>query len=347
MDKPNIFNYATKELSQDAFIFWLLSWADPKYKHLNSDLTIVATQLLEQFFLVSGFNFPKSINNFKLKKQEANIDIVCYLNEYMIIVEDKTNTKVHSNQLIRYKHYAEEKEGGKYLNKVIAIFFKTFDQSNYKKEENDGFSIFTRAMFLKVIAKSEFQNIQSDIFQNYLSYILSIEEKVQSYKIKKIEGWSGLSWNGFFKELQCYIDGSNWGRVNNVSGGFMGFWWAFKENQFCTQYLQIEQDNLVLKISSNKANNSKKIREICYKHYLVKAKESELSFKKPTRFGKGKTMTILTTKYLIRDESSELINIESTLQELKKYTRFIETNFLEATQFVDYMKSASLSIPRN
>jgi len=334
MDKPNIFSYATKELSQDAFIFWLLSWADPKYKHFNSDLTIVAIQLLEQFFLISGFDFPKTINNFKLKKQEANIDIVCYLNEYMIIIEDKTNTKVHSNQLIRYKNYAEEKDGGKYLNKVIAIFFKTFDQSNYKKEEKDGFSIFTRTMFLKVLANSEFQNIKSDIFQNYLSYILGIENKVRSYKIQKIDDWSSLSWSGFFQELQCYIDGSNWGKINNVSGGFMGFWWASKKNEFCTQYLQIEQDNLVLKISCDKTNDSKRIRQICYRHYLVRAKERKLSFKKPIRFGKGRTMTILTTKYLIRDESTELIDIEKTLQELKKYTQFIETNFLNATQLV-------------
>lgn len=30
---PNIFTYATSELSQNAFIAWLLSWADAKYKN--------------------------------------------------------------------------------------------------------------------------------------------------------------------------------------------------------------------------------------------------------------------------------------------------------------------------
>ena len=29
-DKPNIFNYATKELSQDAVICWLIDWAAGK-----------------------------------------------------------------------------------------------------------------------------------------------------------------------------------------------------------------------------------------------------------------------------------------------------------------------------
>lgn len=28
MTKPNIFNFATSELSQDAFICWIISWFD-------------------------------------------------------------------------------------------------------------------------------------------------------------------------------------------------------------------------------------------------------------------------------------------------------------------------------
>ena len=28
--KPNLFKYATSELSQDAFICWLLEWAKPQ-----------------------------------------------------------------------------------------------------------------------------------------------------------------------------------------------------------------------------------------------------------------------------------------------------------------------------
>lgn len=28
---PNIFDYATKELSQDAFFTWLINWATPEY----------------------------------------------------------------------------------------------------------------------------------------------------------------------------------------------------------------------------------------------------------------------------------------------------------------------------
>ncbi len=52
---------------------------------------------------------PPSIEEFSLIKQEQNIDIVLYLNDFMIIIEDKTSSKSHSGQLMRYKNYAEKK----------------------------------------------------------------------------------------------------------------------------------------------------------------------------------------------------------------------------------------------
>lgn len=30
--KPNLFDYATSELSQDAFLSWIINWADKKYE---------------------------------------------------------------------------------------------------------------------------------------------------------------------------------------------------------------------------------------------------------------------------------------------------------------------------
>ena len=35
---PRLFDYATSELSQDAILIWLLSWADPKHKDANEYL---------------------------------------------------------------------------------------------------------------------------------------------------------------------------------------------------------------------------------------------------------------------------------------------------------------------
>ncbi len=41
--KPNLFSLATKELSQDAFLAWLLQWADPKCRKCNPMLNDVVS----------------------------------------------------------------------------------------------------------------------------------------------------------------------------------------------------------------------------------------------------------------------------------------------------------------
>ena len=113
----------------------------------------------------------------------------------------------------------------------------------------------------------------------------------------------------------------------------MGYWWAFQKNEYCWQYLQIQQETLVLKINSHKPESDTEFRNICYQHYVNKAREENLSFEKPARFGKGETMTVLTTNYLVRNDKTGLINIEETLEILKKYTKFIETYALSDKDF--------------
>lgn len=326
MNKPNIFKYATKELSQDAFIFWLLDHANPIYENVDKEIKTCALNLIEFFFNLENKKMPETINKFELRKQEKSIDIVLYLNEFMIVIEDKVNTNSHSNQLFRYKSYAENKMG---KANVLAIYFKTYDQSNYKKEEDDGFKVFHRQDLLKLLDKTVTDN---DIILDFKSHIFSIEEEVSNFQIK--EAWNHQNWTGFFKYLQKELNAGDWGYVPNQNGGFMGYWWAFNKNELCTQYLQLQEDDLVLKINSKSEKYDKKFRNLCYKHYLEKAKQAEISFNKPIRFGVGETMTILTTKYIVRDKDSNLINIEKTKENIVLYTNFINNNFLKLEDFI-------------
>ena len=43
--RPNLFDYATSELSQDAFLTWLIQWADEDYKDLDNSLNSCAKLL--------------------------------------------------------------------------------------------------------------------------------------------------------------------------------------------------------------------------------------------------------------------------------------------------------------
>ncbi|RFS32249.1 hypothetical protein D9K80_14855 [Acinetobacter cumulans] len=326
MDQPNIFKYATKELSQDAFIFWLLDHANPKYKNLDENLKKCALDLIAEFFRLENKVMPSNIEEFSLFKQYKNIDILLKINNYNIIIEDKTGTKSHGDQLIRYRNIIVSEVGEE---NVLAIFFKTHDQSSYKKELGEGFKVFSRENLISIL--NLYKDISSDIFNNFKDYILEIEEEVNAFIFKN--EWNNKNWIGFFKYVQKELNRGNWGYVPNQNGGFMGYWWAFQKNEFCIQYLQIQQNELVLKINSNKAENDKKFRNICYQHFLEKAKHEGLSFSKPARFGKGETMTILKTDYLVRSES-QLIDLVATMEKLRKYTSFIEKYALSADDFI-------------
>lgn len=326
MNKPNIFKYATKELSQDAFIFWLLDHANPKYQNVDPILKSCALKLIAAFFKLEDKKIPEQIVEFDIYKQYKNIDILLKINNFSIIIEDKTGTKAHGDQLTRYRNLIVSEVGEE---NVLAIFFKTHDQSNYKKEIEEGFKIFSRDKLVAILDTHE--NVNSDIFNNFKDYIIEIENEVNAFIHK--DQWNNKNWVGFFKHVQKELNRGNWGYVPNQNGGFMGYWWAFQKNETCWQYLQIQEDELVLKINVLKPENYSKFRNICYKHFLENAKKEGLSFQKPTRFGSGETMTILKTDYLVKDES-KLINLDATLNKLRSYTQFIEEYALSDAEFI-------------
>lgn len=68
MDKPNIFKFATKELSQDAFIFWLLDHANPKYKNVDQSLKNCSLNLISEFFKLENKEMPEKFEEFELLK---------------------------------------------------------------------------------------------------------------------------------------------------------------------------------------------------------------------------------------------------------------------------------------
>ena len=101
--KPNIFNYATGELTNDAMICWMLDWAssnDERYKNLSQDIL--------RLFTDNKYLFVDFIN---IKKQYKNIDILVEVNDSeVIVIEDKVYTSHHSNQLIKYMEIIENDE---------------------------------------------------------------------------------------------------------------------------------------------------------------------------------------------------------------------------------------------
>ncbi len=131
---PNIFKYATSELSQDAVICYFAKWADSEFSGPMHDFGIAfVNALLEK----KGFLNTK-IQQVEVFKQVDKIDVLLEVNdnEFAVIIEDKTVTHNHSNQLRNhYKYVTHNKKNKKYTN-IVPIYFKTYDQCSYEYLKN-------------------------------------------------------------------------------------------------------------------------------------------------------------------------------------------------------------------
>ena len=317
-EEPNIFNYATSELSQDAIICYILEWAKTENKVLNKNLHILAIAFLDSLF--NKFNIkPKTYEKIIIKKQYGDkknkIDILCVINDkFVLLIEDKTNTKNHSDQL---KRYVKKVELDFKEMKILPIYFKTGDQSNYDNIIKNKYKTYLREDFLKVL---NLNNTNNDIVENYKNYLQNIDNAINSYKILEINHWRYNSWKGFFITLKEKLGEGNWKYVSNARGGFLGFWWNLHSNDDYNIYLQIDHNmqKITVKLSSKTDTLiEKSILNQWKKH--IPFKEEEISFIKPKVVRSGKTMTIgiLENEFRITDDKN-IIDIDKTITFIKE-----------------------------
>jgi len=320
MNQPNLFSYATSELSQDAFICWLLSWASPEFKEADEDLHGCATNLVNSLFGKHKKKIPSGIKKIEVKKQDNNIDVLCIINEtYPILIEDKTGTKDHSNQLSRY--LKDIRGRGFKDNNIIPIYFKTEDQASYSNVVNNGYQPFLRKDFLSILNA---YNGTNAILVDYRAHLQSISNKVESYKAIELSKWGWHSWVGFYLELQKRLGNGDWAYVANPNGGFLGFWWNFQGDDECKQYLQLEQDKFCFKIWVKNEDQRRTLRSKWHKTIRDKAEDVELNLVKPTRFGNGEYMTVCVFNGEYRKTIGGVVDMEATVIQLRKAENLLE-----------------------
>lgn len=265
MSKPNLFDYATSELSQDAMLGYMLAWADPKYSE-NTALHRLGQDVLLALLDKAERNIEeirREIKKVIVKKQDHRIDISVDINEKIfMIIEDKIKTGQHGNQIERYKREAAvrfRKEGKK--RDIVAIYFKTGNESKWFHPELKLASCFFRKDLLDVLSRNP--NTGNDIVEEFRTSLRRWEEDTQSFRETKPSGWSWRAVQGFFMDLEKRLDeegpdakDKGWHYVHNKKGGFLGFWWVPEQNgehEYKT-YLQIEANptlKLYVRVGSN------------------------------------------------------------------------------------------------
>ena len=247
--KPNLFDFATSELSHDAFIAWLISWADPFHKKQNKLLHLTALDFLKLIFDRNEIKFPK-INEIEVKTQHMRMDVYVKINETLhLVIEDKVYSKTVNKQLDGYVKKLSDKKSIERSN-ILGVFYKTRDQSARQFKENSYYSL-ERRDILEILLKCRKAGLKNDIIDQYYEYLRSIENEVESYiRLNPVE-WKNSQWRGFFKFLSKEFEDVDWSYVHNESQGFMGFWWNSKRKLDYHVYLQIEKNKLCFKVRND------------------------------------------------------------------------------------------------
>ena len=121
----NLFSFATKELSQDAFLCWLANW----YNY-NSPLKALSEKFL-RLILAKNNMAEVKISSVSVLRQYNHIDVLLVINEKIaIIVEDKTYTSEHGDQIARYAKNVMETpivdgSNSYKIDQVVCVYYKT------------------------------------------------------------------------------------------------------------------------------------------------------------------------------------------------------------------------------
>ncbi|MEZ5537707.1 MAG: PD-(D/E)XK nuclease family protein [Thiolinea sp.] len=327
MNKPNLFAIATSELSQDAFITWLLQWADKKYIQIDKHLHSCAVSFVQALL---GQTTAYKIENVEAGRQWNNIDVWAEVNnEYFIVIEDKKGTQEHSDQLVRYSEIAKEHYKNENI-KIILIYFKMEEQGKYSAIEEAGYSLFTREKMLSILEQYQVNidgETENNIISDYYLYLKRLDEQINNFKTLPIEQWGRwYSWKGFFATIQKEIDG-NWDYVPNPSGGFLGFWWHWNSKDLNGKkfdfYLQLEYEKFIFKLNVYESDYRNEIRDYYRKKLYSAAESQNINIHQYGRIGEYMGVAKLNEDYRILNENG-LIDITATIDNLKKMEKLID-----------------------
>lgn len=316
---PNIFSFATSELSQDAMFTWLLSWSTTKYQKYDSSLHAVALNFAR---LLTGMN-ELEVNSIKAGRQWEHLDIWAEINDNMFLaVEDKTGTTIHDKQLERYREAVEKK----YPNRIkLYAYVKTGNEpkSILQKVKDAGYKIVLRKDILDCLETYTGDNV---VLCNYRDHLYRYEQDTMSFRKKPVSEWSWNAWEGFYKELEHRDIIDNWGYVANPSGGFLGAWWHWTDyvEGHSSMYLQFEQGKLCFKICPECDKNGRsEERNKCYSALMQITREKFLEIRKPERFGSGEYMTIAVVVPEHVFGHGE-VDIDAVITKLKQYEQLVD-----------------------
>ena len=209
----NLFDFATSELSQDAVICWCVNWFNDGS---NPALKKMATEIIERIAPISASEIEsvnikrqlsKKVKNEEGKDVAVKIDVLLIINESIaVIIEDKTNTSEHSEQIDRYQKGLQKMidEGTISKNEIDpsnhiikTVYWKTGFYTDYDRAVKANTKVF-RSEILSLLTPYRNEN---PILGDYVSFLESIEKKEEAEK----QYWTiAEKWDSLWGKYPCF-----------------------------------------------------------------------------------------------------------------------------------------------
>lgn len=360
MERNNIFNFATSELSQDAFICWLCNWVNFDDNDLSEDekkLKELAIDFIEK--MLGEKLGDRKVN---IKRQYQKIDVLLEIQnktefitkgnninpivDMYVIIEDKVGIGLHSNQIERYRELISEKnekDNGSRA-KIKVVYYKIYDEDNMERLKENGVNVILGRENILELLKEYKDKINNSIFENYHNYLSNIETDVNSYEKKNLEDWNSNCYIGFFKELKNEKNllehaigrqkDCSWGYVNNSSGGFMGMWWFPLSEEKINKLTETSDEDIYLQIEQY---NQKNIIAIKYSVPKKNKNNKELSkedFEKKVTIASEKRKELFSKlKNKLENESKDILKCENKPENIKKFENILKNEKFQKKYF--------------
>jgi hypothetical protein len=325
--KPNLFKFATSELSQDAILCWIAQWADPRFEGHDKPLHNLGRNFLQALFAKENRQLPQITTPILPQKQKERIDILIEINGTTAVsIEDKVGSTEHDDQLKRYLDSLKDK-----YSVIIPVYVQTGEQGNYHGVENAGYKIMHRGEILSLLEGYRGEGGFCSIIDDYYDYLSIIDKEVNAFRDTHPAKWEPYAWQGFYCELQRKLrqerrlDKGVWEYVFNRSRPFYGYYWPPIVVKQSNVYLQIEQGMLCFKIEVKDGMNLSVERDLWSKRFLASAQEGPFGVVRPRTFGSGRTMTVAlwNGQFPVVDQHGKL-NIDKTIDVLRQAADLLE-----------------------
>lgn len=276
MNSPNIFHYATKELSQDAVLCWLLEWAGKSVNETTGDfekeeLRSCGRRLLRSILQGKGVRIGKEVS-VRVYHQVNGIDVIALVNARdVLLIEDKIDTSIRENELERYFELVRDgrlpsrvdipKTPEKHIH---CVYVKTgnIPLQEQLEVERFNYTVYGRSNLLKVLSPYQGCN---DILCDYRDHLKDLEKRTKSpRRSTKIDtkGDRDRSWEGFLQEIEQYYKEHpriSWQPLSSLKGGYLGLWMVMKETSKNSAFeIWIEETRISFRLWGAKTDWSQK-----------------------------------------------------------------------------------------